>query len=1021
MWARLRRSPKLVIACALLIALGGTWAVKVWKIAGVEANITQRQSTAVLDASAVIRTEFERLQQDILEDARRVAEDQHVQDAVRLSEGGPSESLLTHLDGLSLAERTSVAIYTSDMELVGWSGEDIPMSLENDVSQIQWGIARDEDWRDALVLWHPINNSNEVIGTIRLTHLLYERVPVQNESLRNYSITDQWSRQVELPVAISADSSAVTTDVLTALSGERLAFVSITPPTTAGLVEQAARPFDNWLALWCVGLIIWGITVLWKWHDRRSTLPRLAAVSAAVFTGRFLLLWLDVPARYQTGKAPLSPLFDPVHLASTLGSGVMRSSGDFLLTSLCGLLIAGALFGHAMRQNPDLQRTRNRDSAWTFRMVAAAVMQVGLTCVLAAAVHASVIDSTLSYVARSQLLPVPLEVVVFSAVAVCSLAILVASAAFLRFANGGYQLSVSWHLAIPGVVAALIIGTASQLGWCPWYISSAYLIVGGLLGVRLNADRFQSWLSVRKILLAVLVVCLLVYPLFYRGIDQRKQEQIAYAAASFDTGDEPGIAFAIREVVEEALRSSDLAVPLLAQSDLDSVANSLLQGSLLSSLGAYDASVAFLDADGSLLHVSGAAASVTHAAVIDSLYGLLEPEQRQYEGTYSFVEPSITGPNRLHYAGLGSIGVPVRRWILVQARPHIVLEEANTPLLRLLLSTGYRHEHTGLSLAAYRNGLLMRSTGRSFGQYRLDPGAAAELEGQSEFWRKEDINGRQYDTYYRQVGGEVLAARVRVIGLTDHLYSLLRLMSGALIAGVLVLLVGLLWRWRAGLLPAARVRFSDRVLNAFLIVGVFAVIPVGIAGVGVITEENEKAVQSWLRQHLQRIEATLESEADPGESTLSVLNRISIDGLAARSGLDLNLYQDHQLVAASRPQLVADRIIDTRIPASVYKALYFDADQFTFVEHKLGDFAYTAGYRAILDEGGQPRYVLSVPTLPEAERIEEEAGPDASLSFRGPVGIGHYRSPDRISAGSSSGVPDSKVATGVTGRGRGQI
>ena len=177
-------------------------------------------------------------------------------------------------------------------------------------------------------------------------------------------------------------------------------------------------------------------------------------------------------------------------------------------------------------------------------------------------------------------------------------------------------------------------------------------------------------------------------------------------------------------------------------------------------------------------------------------------------------------------------------------------------------------------------------------------------------------------------------------------------------------------------------------MNAFFLVGVIAVIPVGIAGYNVVTEENEKAVQSWLRQHLERVESTLVPERRLGENNVDALARINIDSLAARVGLDLNLYRDTELIAASRRQLVDDRIVDTRLPAEVFSAIYGRAQHFTFVDHKLGDFEYTAGYRAILNNSGNPAYVLSVPTLPEAERIEEERARTLAYLFGAMLGLG---------------------------------
>ncbi|MDE2956551.1 MAG: HAMP domain-containing sensor histidine kinase [Bacteroidota bacterium] len=972
---------------SLLVILSITWGLRSWRVATVHSDVSQRQEAAVNAAAEQIRANFEGLQHSMLALAADVAGDLLVAEVLGSSDTVPSETLLRSLDALDLPPRHAIACFTSQMDLIAWKGVSIPGSAQvtQIPAQVHWATAQDGGWRDALVVWHPVFDGGRQVGAVRLTQLLFERLPVQNESLRNYSVTDDWARRVELPVSLILGAAADSTFALSSLRGDTLAGLTILPPTAAGLIEVASKPYDSLAALWLTLLTLWVVLVLWKRHGNHASTPRLLMLSAAVIGGRYLLLELDVPARFQTGKAPLSPLFDPVHHASTLGEGLMRSSGDFLLSALCLLVLAVAVTRHAMRRRPSPVQSFTYTTAWSIRMTAAALATVALTCVLAAAVHASVFDSTLDYVTRSDLLPVPLEFVVFGALAIASLATLLLAAGMVRLASGSGRLRLTWYIVTPVLAASMVMALATEQQWCPWYVSAAYLVAGAWLARRLTSEQSADWLSVRQVLLAVLMVSLLVYPLFYRGISQRKQEQVAYAAASFETGDEPGISFAVREVVEEALRRNELPALLEADAELDSMAASLLQGTLLASLTSYDASVAFLNAGGGLLHVSGQGAD---SAGIMELFGQMRPEQGLLESTYNFIEPLMPGTHRHQYAGMSNIGVPVRGWILVQARPHIVLEEANTPLLRTLLSSGYRHLYTGLSLASFRDGLLVRSVGRSFERYELDAQAAAALQASPEIWRTEQIRGRTYDTYYHQINGQVVAARLRVIGLTDHLYYLLRLMSGGFLAGILVILVGLVWRWRAGQLPASRVYFRDRVLNAFILVGVLAVIPVGIGGVGVITEENEKAVQSWLRQHLQRVEETLESEARPGESSLNVLSRISIDALAARSGLDLNLYRGASLIAASRPQLITDRIIDTRLPASVYRALYFDADRFTFVDHRLGDFTYTAGYRAILDEAGRPRYVLSVPALPEAERIEEERARTLAYLFGALLALG---------------------------------
>ena len=524
MWARLVRNKSLVGVGLLVAALGITWILRGWHLADAQQDVSARQRVAVESAVEYIRSEFAGLQSEMLEIMNSIALDPAVTEALHLTDGSPDPVLLQFLENLELPQRTSVECYTPQMALVAWRGVEIPPSshVMQTPTDVHWAIAHDEGWRDALAVWHPVNHQGKHVGAVRLTRSLYERVPVQNESLRNYALVDDWTRQVGLPVDITYTENTRPAYELTSSDGRPLAGLAITPPTAAGLMEAVSAPYENLATLWLLLLIIWVIAVLWQWNGHRATVFRVLGLTAALAAGRYLMLWLDIPARYQTGKAPLSPLFDPTHLASTLGGGLMRSSGDFLLTVLCVLLVAVVFAGYTIRRHPDFEESGGSRFQWAIRMCLAVALLVGLICVLAAAVHASVFDSTLDYVTRNDLMPVPLELVVFCAVAVASLGILLLAAGLLRLANASFALSYTWHAGIPIAIAAICIVIADLQQWCPWFVSLAYLVAAYLVGRRLPAERSPDWLSVRQVLMTVLVVSLLVYPLFYKGISERK-------------------------------------------------------------------------------------------------------------------------------------------------------------------------------------------------------------------------------------------------------------------------------------------------------------------------------------------------------------------------------------------------------------------------------------------------------------------------------------------------------------------
>ncbi len=150
------------------------------------------------------------------------------------------------------------------------------------------------------------------------------------------------------------------------------------------------------------------------------------------------------------------------------------------------------------------------------------------------------------------------------------------------------------------------------------------------------------------------------------------------------------------------------------------------------------------------------------------------------------------------------------------------------------------------------------------------------------------------------------------------------------------------------------------------------VVLVALVGVRVVTSENARATEAWLDSRLGALEEALARQSAPGEPAYSVLERVSADSLARAAGLDLHVFRGDSLIATSRPALVRDRLVDTRLPPGVARALGLGGERFVTAPAHLGTFHYAVGYRALTDETGAPRYVLAVPTLAEQERLEDE-------------------------------------------------
>ncbi|MEX1055200.1 MAG: hypothetical protein WED81_04170 [Rhodothermales bacterium] len=449
----------LLIGALLALLLPLTWLARTVYVAHVEKTASSRQRNAVTEALEEIEARFNEMQSHLMDRAEALAESQTVIRGLRIRSRsglaeGPQE-LVDYFAELHLPNQNSVELYDSGPELVAWNGFSMPVDAAPESTQFlesfQTAIAMDQRSRQALVVWWPVREGTSALGAVRVMELIGYDAPVQNEYLRDISLADRWKRLTHLPVDVSfepsggADSSQ-RSRLLQGADGSVLGRVIVEPPERDFVVRAAGRRFNDVLAFWMVLFLGWLVGGVWYLYRR---LPRAHLLSRAMMLGgvsilwwgiRFTLLKMDVPARWQQGKSPLSPIFDPIHFASDLGGGLMRSSGDFLLTSIFFLLFAAAVAELALafrQRNERFQHVRLRLRSWPPASMAAslgsvaagAVVVVGLMLLVSVAARRVVLDSTFDFFARKGLLPEPLLLVIFGSMILFTVAVLLISSA----------------------------------------------------------------------------------------------------------------------------------------------------------------------------------------------------------------------------------------------------------------------------------------------------------------------------------------------------------------------------------------------------------------------------------------------------------------------------------------------------------------------------------------------------------------------------------------------------------------
>lgn len=1091
-----RKWPYLVAGLLLLLAFATTWQLRRSAVQTVRSAESEWQSQSAREALDAVDADFDQIQRRLERQARTLATDSLLPAVVRtgaVSSERPSR-LLQRVSNVRLDDRSGIEVYDASGSLLAWNGTSMPLaSLENGrpPSTPTSTIVADGDVRRGLVVWWPVERDGTLFGAVRAVRVLRFQPPVQNRYIQGYDIESEWRQAtgefVEVafgrppgttasaddpapassaPVTPSeasgaADSEAAgvagqrvstgsvssTSLTLTGIHGEPLAEVTVRSPSGDQLVAMQAKPYDDLLAFWGSLLGGWLVVGLWMYYLRAvpAQNPRAAAEwfgpAAARFGGlmiawiglRYGLVVLDVPSRWVPASSSLASLFDPTHLASTLGWGALQSTGDLLVTALFALGSAAIFLHLASRIRPqaaslnDLVEEFNeadpadpRPGRFFLAISTASVLILGLSLGLAEVVRRAVLDSTLDYFSRTGIFPETLVLIVLCSLFIVAVASVLTATGIawvtvhvaFRHRPAGWPRGVTTlgvAVVILGVIAACFLWPVTR-DVVPLPVALTFVAVVSVfatLGVAWGGPS-MSRLTLRSLLPSVLALTMLLYPMLYAGMDTQRRDRMMGAALSFEEGRDPRVLFSIKQVLNAAQRT--LSPPSSVSSadgppvrtvnastlaGADSTAQRLVQRSLLASLTTYEASLVLVDSLGRPVKrytASGVRAreTVLDAADIDTfeelkaLYAL--------RGSGDPLVEQLAGRDQRRgepvYGGLAPLGdyreAPI--WVMVRAEPRSLLPGAGTGVPAVLLPDGsYSDLYAELSLAEFRDGALTRSLGRDFGRARLPEALRASVDRTSTQWRQETVRGNRYLTLYRHrpastgppgsteaAADRTVAVRIPAVLAFDHLYYILRLTIAGLCVTFVLYLLGIYVRYRKGRLPAPNVRFRDKVLSAFLAVGVVSMIAVGVVGVQVVTGENTRVIERRLHDHLNRVEETLALEAQSGEMMYRVAERVDLDSLAARVGLDLRMYENGRLRATSRARLVRDRLVEDRLPIDVYRALYDETYRFTTAPSYIGSFQYVVGYQALPGENGAPRYVLAVPTLAQQERIEEE-------------------------------------------------
>ncbi len=978
--------------------LAATWGLEQWALTRIgDSDGSRAQERTVGEVRAALAGMLGEMRE--LADAASVLPEVRRALVGRRDSSGVSGEGIQALAARGTPEHVTVEVVSPEGQVVAWDGPAFPLPGGPTPDTLRTRVVFDEG-RRAVTLWRPVEAAGDTVGAVRVVRLVQAPVPVRNRYLQDYDVADEWRASIAEPFAVRF--TRVPGDEATTLrgpDGSVLGRVEVREPSVRALASGVRRSTQGVMAFWAVLLLGWLLAGLVGWfvselryaegvHTRaawgRSALA-LVAIACGLIASRYALLAMDVPVRWlDTARRPAA-LFDPALLASGLGWGALRSPGDLAISALVLFLIAGGGLLYALRYSAAAQASEGRGPIrQALGLLTIALLTPATTATAALWVRQSMLDATIAYTDRgSPLLDGPTLVVLGGLVAVLVAVLFVIAAAVLmgRAAVGSRGLA-GW--GIPVVVAvASAWAAALAVPATPVGPAVALAALASALAVALSG-RTERWawpLTFRGILIGALVLAPVLYGLMREPLAERTSTLLTDAAFAFADARDRRVDFAVEQVLGEA-RADDALRPFLlgAVAEADSARqagiapadstreglNALTQGLVTTSLLGSLADVA------TELRLIGPAGDTLGSYVEGGVAPLRGTDDPRSVGAMrrAYEERGGTGPILENDVAIGPLladdGVPVA-WIYLRTTPRATRYATETPFPRVLAPAGlFGLDDEELSYAEYDDGARVRSRGEA--PLRLDSTVYAALADRARAYRTRDtLGGRPMVVYYERQGDDardVVAVRAPAEDRLDVLFILLRLCLAGLAVGALVFAVGLYVRYQAGLLPAERTRFRDRVLNRFLVVGLASVALTGVVGQQVIVEQNRQSVRDALRQRLNRAEAAL------ADAPISAPASARLDAVAAALGVDVHLYDGAQLETSSRRQLVRQRLIEPRLPGTVYRDLFLEDEPYAFAQDRIGTFSYTTGYKVLPDSAGRATGAIAIPTLSEQASIE---------------------------------------------------
>ncbi|MCB2205459.1 HAMP domain-containing protein [bacterium] len=826
---------------------------------------------------------------------------------------------------------------------------------------------------------HVLDHHGRTLGSLRVGTPLTTVVPINQRFLNSEAVIPALSRELDADLTYqrtrSQERDGERRHIPFVAEGDTLGYLSFHAADQTSYLGQIRRQFNRVLAFLFFSILIVITIPLFRWYGNLR-LPLAAPLLAIIHIWllRMLLHWTAF-TEFMLPEAML----DPAYFASTFGGGIASAPGELLLSVLALLFSAMFVYRSALhRRDIPLKPL----AAW----VAGTAMFLLLPFMLrgyAASLRSFVIDSQFNYDDVAGLLSQPMFLFMIVNAYLFSLALgfaLLSMYLFLKRAMGeslGRALRIALFTA-GGIAGLLLLHLTTRDVLLPFWI---YLLCLLLLGVPQLA-RVPLLHGRSASLLVPFTVCvtlggLLTVGLFGHFMEDKRFSEIEAIAIDLARPVDGWSQVLLEQTLQYVSRTELEALPVPSREGrLDyEAAFRIWSGSPLSRLQ-NNSAILLLDSARTLVS-RFAVGNDPFLFSMHTLSSTVESTEGIVQSTYRWHETR----GRRYYKAYTDIhtkeGEKLLAVVILETPDPMQVRRQSVDLLRSAPASESLAPEDDYIISRFSNGRMVQTTDRRLERSIGLPSEVTQAFADSAqtVWSTLPVDGIPLASYFMSIPD----AHANILSITRgksvfilSVYRGLRIVVLYFAFSIFILLVITLFRERGKLFT--RFTFARKLQLALLAVAAIPLLLVWFYGRDFVIEETRREIEQQVAEDLDVLRSNiLERLPDSLDimATPEFVDDMLCQEIRFRSGRDLNVYADAELVATSKPELYHVGLLNDRLHPLAYVNIVQRGKDAYFVPERIGDFAYYVGYRALRDQSGQLAAVISTPTLFQQGQVEQ--------------------------------------------------